>query len=108
MILLMFGALLPAVLADIGAHPAEVGREPRPPAHERRRQPADRGAIPVQPDALGHHLHVRFAQTGVGAVLALLGTADASLDARLVFLMHGTPPVLELRLELWVERTRAQ
>src|SRR5205823_1670683 len=88
----MPGTLRAASVADVGTQAAQVVHEVRPAAHEGGGLPANRRAIAVQANTRGHPLHVRFAQAGIRAVLALLGTTDARLNTRMVLLVrHGTP-----------------
>ncbi len=54
-----------AGFADIGADTADVAQVVRTAAHEARGSPADRRAIAIQPNALGHRLHMRFVQAGI-------------------------------------------
>ena len=90
MIDLVLAALRAAGFANLRANAADILHKPRIPAHKGRSRPADLGAVFVQPNALGHFLHVLLAQAGVGTVLALLSTAYACFDAGLKLLMaHG-------------------
>ena len=90
-VVFVLGTLGPAGVAERGAQPAEVSVELGTPAHERGREPAERRAIPVQTDALRHHLHVGFAQAGGRAVFALLRAADTGFNARLMLTVcHGS------------------
>ena len=57
-------------------------------AHKGSCGPADFGTVFVEPNALGHHLHILLLETGVAAMLALLSTTDTGVDARLKFLMR--------------------
>src|SRR5207249_3246306 len=84
---LVLGALRAAGGARRRADLAQVFEETRTPAHESDGVPAQTGAVAVEPNALGHHLHVGFAQAGVGALLAGLGAARTGVDAGLVLLL---------------------
>ncbi len=57
--------------------------------HEGSGHAAQVSAIAVQLDAIGHHLHVRFAQACGGAMFAFVGAGLAGLDAVIVLLVHG-------------------
>jgi hypothetical protein len=81
---IMPSALSATSLADIGAYATKFLHELRAAAHEACRGPAHRRAVFVEPNALGHHGDIAFTQASLGAVLAFLGAANASIDARLV------------------------
>lgn len=94
-----FGALLAVVvlvlaalgctgLTNFGADAANLLRELRTAAHERGGVPAHLGAVFIEPDALGHHGDILFAQAGVAAVFTRLGAADTGFDTALVVLSH--------------------
>jgi hypothetical protein len=76
-----------ARFADVRANPADLAGELAAAGHVPGGKPADRGAVHVQPDALGHHLHVLLAKASGRAVVASIRTAVARVDARLVLLM---------------------
>src|SRR5262249_3646825 len=86
-IVVVLFALDGAGVAGVGAEPAHLVDEARAAAHEGGGQPAQRGAVTVQADALGQVGHVGLAQAGVGAVVALLSAAGAGLDARMASMM---------------------
>ena len=94
MLVVMLATLFGALLTDFGAECAEavsdaVADLAISTRHEGGGHAAEISAIAVQLDAIGHHFHVRFTQTGGGAVLAFVGAGLAGLDAVVVFLMHG-------------------
>ena len=81
--------------ADLGTNAADLCGEARAPAHEGRGRPTDGRAVAVEPDALGHHLHVGLTEASSGAVLALLGAALAGVDTGFEFVVsHDVPPQL--------------
>jgi hypothetical protein len=77
LVLFAFGT---AGITDLGAKPAQVSGELGASAHPTRCGPADFGAVPVEPNALGHLLDILLAEAGVGAMLAFLRTLDAGFD----------------------------
>ena len=85
---IMLSAFGPTCFAHIGAKSTNFLGELRTAAHESGRRPADVCTIFVEPNALGHHLHILLLETGVAAMLALLSTTDTGVDARLKFLMR--------------------
>ena len=94
MLVVVLAALLGALVAHLGTEGAEavgdaVADLVISARHEGGGHAAQVSAVAVQLDAIGHHLHVRFAQTGGGAVVALVGTGLAGLDAVVVLLVHG-------------------
>lgn len=81
-------ALGTARVAHFGAEPAQVDREPCIAAHPGRGCPADLRAIAIQSDALGHLLHMCFAQTGGRTLLARLGALDTRFNTRDVSMVN--------------------
>jgi hypothetical protein len=89
---LVLSALVPAGVADFGAQSADLVHHARATAHPRRCRPTDFRAIPVESDAFRHRGDIRFFETGTGAMLTFLGTADARFKARSVLFMgHDNP-----------------
>jgi hypothetical protein len=80
-----------ARIANLCAQLAKVVDEPRAATHESGGRPADDSAVLVETNALRHVTHVPLAQACFGAVLALLGTANARLDARLMLFVGHCP-----------------
>lgn len=93
MLRLMLGTFGAAGVADFGAHATDVMCTLRSAAHVAGCRPTDLSAITIQPNAIGHHGDVVFAQARGGAVLALLGATDTGFDARTRFLVthNGLP-----------------
>lgn len=90
---LVFGALVRASFADIGAQPADLRCVLAGPAHQLGGQAAYCCAFIVQFNAAGQYLRIRLLQAGCGAGVARLGTLVTSLDARLeLILIHGLSP----------------
>jgi hypothetical protein len=83
----MLAALSPAGFADIRAQAADIVCEPRSAAHKTGSRPAALRAILVEPNALGHHCDVVFAQTGVVTMFTFLSATDAGFDAGLILLV---------------------
>lgn len=76
----MFLAFRTTRIADLGADAANFAGELRAATHEGRGTPTDFSTIPVEPDALGHHADILFAQTGVGTVFAFLRALHARFN----------------------------
>jgi hypothetical protein len=94
----VFVAFGSAGVADIGTETADFGHESRAPTHVAGGAPAHCRAIGVEPNAFGQVPNVLFVQASILAVLALLGTANAGSDGRLMFLMgHEAPPAQNAR-----------
>jgi hypothetical protein len=91
MVLVMLRAFVRACIADIRAQLAHIRAELRAPAHEGRGRPAHVSAIPVEPDAIDHHLNVSFGQASLAAVPAHLSAPGAGIDTRLKFVGHDEP-----------------
>lgn len=101
------GTFFPARVANFGADPADLLGELRSATHERRRLPADRRAIPVEPNAFGHHLDVRFLQTSACAMFAFLSAGHALLNTRLMLLVcHGKSPNPKVRYRFKLQQLR--
>jgi hypothetical protein len=83
----MTAALGAARLTDFGAQAAEFERESRTPAHEPGREEADRGAVAVEPDALGHGRDIVLVEAGAGAVFAFLGAGQTGFDTGLMLVV---------------------
>ena len=85
---LAFGS---AGIANIRANAAEFAGELGTSTHQGRRGPTDFSAIAIQPNTVGHFVHVGFAQTRASAMLALLRTFNTGCDTSLVlFVRHRT------------------
>lgn len=98
---IMLGTLGATGFADFRAHPTDVVHELRTAAHQRCRHPADLSTIAIQANASRHHFDVLLAQAGVGAMFALLRTADTGFDARAMFLVaHSETPCEKNSYEL--------
>jgi UPF0716 family protein affecting phage T7 exclusion len=69
-VVLVLAALVGALLANFDTLFDDVLGVGRVARNEGRSEPTDIGAVAVGADARGHHLHVVFAEAGVGAVLA--------------------------------------
>src|SRR5690348_5424448 len=74
-------AFLRTCIARGGARATELGGERASARHRAYRRVACVGAIPVEPDALRHHLHVLLVEARVRAHLARYEAGDAGLDA---------------------------
>ena len=85
----VLGALVAAGFADVGALLQQVRSVLRATRHETGREGADVGAVAVELNAAGHHLHVRFAEAGGGAVLAGGNAGMEGIEQGLVLGMHG-------------------
>lgn len=95
---LVFGTFVPAGLADVSAKCADRFGVGATPGHGSYSQRTNLGAIHIQCDALGHHLDVRFMQTGSSAMVTGHGTGVASFNAGVVLLTrHGGSPEIGLR-----------
>lgn len=70
--------------ADMGAKLADIGRMRAAGSHERNGCVADFGAVPVEPDAVYHHLNILLAKAGFGAGITGNGTCLAGIDTSLV------------------------
>lgn len=81
MLRLVFGAFVGARLTDLGAHPAQFRRVGRAARHELSGQTANVGAVPVELNALSHHLDVVLPQTRCRAGLACCDAFVAGRDA---------------------------
>jgi hypothetical protein len=77
MVHFMLRAFFCASIADVCTNLAQLMGEVRSSTDESGCLPANCGAIQIKPNATRHHLHVRFLQTGAGAMLALLSAGDA-------------------------------
>jgi hypothetical protein len=94
---LVLGALLPALFTDFRAGRANSSGRLARPAHYRRGQCADFGAVNVHRDAARHHLDVVFLQARGGAMIASFCTVIASFDAACKSLMrHVVSPLSKL------------
>jgi hypothetical protein len=87
MLRLVLRAFVAASLADLGAQLQDGAGASAAARHRCSGQLADGGAIDVQRDAPGHHLHVILGQARRGAVVARRRTIVAGSDALGVFLM---------------------
>ncbi len=72
--MLMFLALLGTCLTDDGTSPGEFGHERRISRHRLGEKRTDGGALPVEPDAINHHLDVMFFQARLETVITCLHT----------------------------------
>jgi hypothetical protein len=88
MVNIMLSAFGSACLAHVGTDATNLLGKVRTAAHESGRRPADFRAVFIEPDALGHHLHVLLLEAGVAAMFAFLGTTDTGVDARLKILVR--------------------
>jgi hypothetical protein len=86
---------------------ANVVNKPRTATHESCGRPANDRAVLIQTNALRHFPDVPLAQACFGAVLALLGAANARLDARLM-LFVGHYPYLRKMVETTPQIPRRQ
>ncbi len=80
----VFFALGRAGFTQVGAELANISRVWTSTGHERNRRVADLGAVPVEPDAVYHHLNILLAEAGFGAGITGNGASLAGLDAVLV------------------------
>ena len=85
----VLGALVAAGFADFGALLQQVRGVLRATRHEAGREGADVGAVAVELNAAGHHLHVRLAEAGGGAVLAGGNAGMEGIEQGLVLGVHG-------------------
>jgi hypothetical protein len=93
----MLATLFRAHPARDGACLADVPRRLAAPGHDRRRNPAELGAVDIEGNAARHHLDVLLAKTGGGAPVASVGTVIACLQARRELLVfHDISPRLKL------------
>jgi hypothetical protein len=76
-----------AGVANLGTQQTELFREPRAAAHEAGAGPAHLSAVFVEADALGHHRHIVFVQTGVVAMFTRLSAFDAGVNTGLVIVV---------------------
>jgi len=97
MVVRMLAAFDAARVANVGADLAKFAGKMRSVTHERCGCPTDRGAISVEPNAFGHHLHVMLAQAGRGAMFTFHCAPDTRFDARLVFLVRHDFPLSRLK-----------
>lgn len=98
MIHVVFAAFLSTSVAYLRAQAAKLLGKLRVTRHDLSRKHADVRAIPVEPDATFHHLHVVLLQTSGRAVFALLGALQARLDTTSIFFVsHIISPFLERR-----------
>jgi hypothetical protein len=74
-------ALCATRVANVGTETAKFRGKLRIATHESCGIPTDRSAISIQANAFGHFFHIVFAQTGVSAMLALLGALNAGFNA---------------------------
>lgn len=74
-------ALFAAGVAYLGAEATNVPGQLAAASHVLGSEAADRGAIEVELYAASQVLHLRFAKTGSGAMVASLGAGVAGLDA---------------------------
>jgi hypothetical protein len=88
-------AFVAAGFTNLCAEPTDILGESRVTTQPCRRVPTDLGAIPVQPDTFGHFGDVLLAQTGIRAMLALLGALDTGFDAGLILLVGHDLSLLE-------------
>jgi hypothetical protein len=88
MIVLVFAAFRATGVADLCAHAADILRETGIAAHKCGSRPAHFCAI--QPNALGHFVHVLLAEPSVHTVLTLLSIADTRFNAGLKLLMANS------------------
>lgn len=90
---LMTRTLGTAGVADPGAKLAEFLGKSAAAAHQRRCEPADIGAIAIQPNAFGHHLDVLLLEAGGRTMFAFHGTGLTGFDAIGVQIVsHGFYP----------------
>jgi hypothetical protein len=87
MIRFMLAAFLAARLTDLSAQAAKLLRELRIARHKLRRKHANVRAIPIQPDATGHHLNILFLQASGRAMFAFLRALQARFNAASVFVV---------------------
>ena len=73
-----------AGFTDVGAELAHVSRVWATTGQERNRRVADFGAVPVEPDAVYHHLNILLAKAGFGAGITGNSASLAGFDAVLV------------------------
>lgn len=72
--MLMFLAFLGTRLTDDRTSPGEFGHERRISRHRLGEKRTDGGALPVEPDAVNHHLDVMFFQARLETVITRLHT----------------------------------
>jgi hypothetical protein len=83
----VFFAFSGARFTNVGAQLAYISGVRTVAGHKAHGGVADFGAVAVETDAFGHHLHVLFAEAGVGAVVAGHGAGLAGFNAILIFLV---------------------
>jgi hypothetical protein len=96
MIHIMFAAFFSTSVAYLGAKAAELLGKVRVTRHELRSEHTDVRAIPVEPDATFHHLHIVLPQAGSRAVFTFLSALQARFNATSIFFVsHTISPFLE-------------
>jgi hypothetical protein len=85
-----------AGLANFCANTADFRCELRVATQEQCCGPADGRTVAVKPDALNHALDIVLVQTGIRAMLTLLGAPGTRLDTRLVLAVNHTKPPSDL------------
>ena len=86
---LMLRTFIATGLADHRANPAQILGERTAPRHEASGKAAKGGAVHVECNALGHHLHILFLQASRGTTIASVCAFVASVDAGLMqFVSH--------------------
>lgn len=83
----VLGAFRAAGFADVRANLADVAGKFAAASHVTRGEPANRGAVDVEPDAFRHHFDVLLTKTGGCTVVARVCAAVTGLDARLMLLV---------------------
>ena len=77
-------------ITDFRAEFADVSRELAISGNKRSRRKADRGAVTVQADAVGHHSDVRFFQATVEALVTGNGAGQAGIETTLLLWIEHT------------------
>ena len=85
-------ALRGACRTGLGAKLADLVHERAVPRHRPRGEPADRRAVEVRANAVGHHPDVVLRQACGGAVVAGVRAEIARFDTGVVMLLHGRAP----------------
>lgn len=84
----VFFALGRAGFAQVGAELANISRVGTAAGHKRNGRVTQPGAIPVEPDAIHHHLDILLTEAGFGAGIAGNGARLAGVEALLILLGH--------------------
>jgi hypothetical protein len=98
---LMLFAFGPAGVTHFGTLAAKIMSKLRTPTHPLDGPSTDVGAVSIESNTFGHHLHVLFAETGRGTMFAFLRTLDAGCDTGLEFVVRHR---MNLRCESESER----